>query len=55
MFMLKLFTPIKTLDVPMCAKYNSNPLTLIYEFVNICNSEHTFSDIDITGDETITC
>ncbi|WP_279086479.1 DUF262 domain-containing protein [Bacteroides acidifaciens] len=55
MFMPKLSTPIKTLDVPMCGKHNSNSLTLIYEFVNICNSERNFSDIDVTGDETIAC
>ena len=54
-FMPKLSAPIKTLDIPMCGKHNSNSLTLIYEFVNICNSERNFSDIDVTGDETIAC
>ena len=55
MFLPKLATPIKTLDVPMCGKHNSNSLTLIYEFVNICNSGHEFSPVDATGEETIWC
>jgi len=55
MFLPKLSTPVKTLDVPMCGKHSSNSLTLIYEFINICNSEKRFSDIDDTGEETIDC
>lgn len=55
MFSPKLYSPIKTLDVPMCGKHCSNSLTLIYEFINICNSNKKFSDIDETGDETIEC
>lgn len=55
LYLPKLSTPVKTLDVPMCGKHSSNSLTLIYEFVNICNSQRQFSNVDEIGEETIEC
>lgn len=55
MFLPKLQTPVKTLDVPMCGKHNNNSLPIIYEFINICNKNSKFGDDDKTGDETISC
>lgn len=55
MFMPKLETPIKTLDLPMCGKHSGSSLSLIYEFVKICytNKDKLCNDID--GDKTIEC
>jgi hypothetical protein len=54
MFQPKLQMPIKTLDVPMCGKHNHNALPLIFDFVNICNSDKEYED-DQNGDNTISC
>ena len=54
MFMPKLETPIKTLDLPMCGKHNGSSLSLIYEFVKICYTNNKLSD-DADGDKTIEC
>lgn len=55
MFSPKLNTPVKTLDVPMCGKHSANSLTLIYEFINICNSNNVIGEEDKYGQETIEC
>lgn len=56
MFLPKLETPIKTLDVPMCGKHNSsNSLSLIYEFVKICYPKWELKEIDESGCKTIEC
>lgn len=52
MFLPKLQTPIKTLDIPMCGKHNNNALPIIFEFVNICNSDGNTKD-DLDGSLTI--
>lgn len=55
MFMPKLETPIKTLDLPMCGKHSGSSLSLIYEFVKICyaNKDKLCNNTD--GDKTIEC
>ncbi|MFZ5969405.1 MAG: HNH endonuclease family protein [Bacillota bacterium] len=53
MFLPKLQTPIKTLDIPMCGKHNHNALPIIFEFVNICNSDHNNNEDDIDGSLTV--
>lgn len=55
MFLPKLETPVKTLDVPMCGKHNNSSLPIIYEFINICNINSKFDVDDKTGEETIKC
>lgn len=53
MFLPKLETPIKTLDVPMCGKHNNSALPLIYEFVKICNNSTESEEDDENGEKTI--
>lgn len=53
MFLPKLQTPIKTLDIPMCGKHNNSSLPIIYEFVKICNENSSEERADLTGDTTV--
>lgn len=55
MFMPKLETPIKTLDLPICGKHNGSSLSLIYEFVKICYTNNNKLSDDADGNKTIEC
>lgn len=53
MFLPKLQTPIKTLDIPMCGKHNHNALPIIFEVVKICNSNCSNNEDDLDGSLTV--
>ncbi|MEN6635707.1 MAG: HNH endonuclease signature motif containing protein, partial [Clostridiaceae bacterium] len=54
-FLPKLQTPIKTTDVPMCGKYNSNALAIIFDFLDICSSSISMDKEDSDGQVTVAC
>jgi hypothetical protein len=56
LFVPKLVTPIKTLDLPIAGRgYSAQSLPLIFELVNLTNRVADMKDvaIDLNGDETI--
>ena len=53
MFLPKLKTPIRTLDIPMCGKHNHNALPIIFQFVKICCSHFSNNEDDLDGSLTV--
>jgi len=54
-FLPKLQTPIKTTEVPMCGKYNSNALAIVFDFLDICTNPLTKNVVDSDGQLTVAC